>query len=153
MKVDPDKVKKEVTPLVPQASHWAQDAASFIVAQLKQKRDVSEEEENLIRTSAAFGAGSVTAWLISMHLMPAKARARFIFWALVCAIVLLASLGAYCWFVIGFNNFKTFWAFWVPSLIALGLSALKAFKMWTEARRNLAEARKAEAETEKIKKA
>ena len=136
--------------LAPEANKVAQLAAYHLIDTYRSEGTLTKREEDFISRATSFGAGAISAWIMAHYLMPSRARARFMFIALIICTLLLLSLGTYCWFAIGFTYFKAFWVFWIPSLIGIMISTLKAFKMWSEARKYLAEARKAEAEANEI---
>lgn len=97
--------------------------------------------------ASGFTAGHITKSLANKWIVPLRNRLRAAWIGLAVATILLVFAGSYLWYVLDFVTFLRFLVLFVPGIAALAFSIAKTYKIFTEARKTLAEARQLEIAT------
>jgi hypothetical protein len=115
-----------------------------------EQRLLSKDQEELIHEGSSMGAGIAVGWLGVKILAPLKKRIRTLILLQIVSLALLTAIVAYCWFIMGFERFFVFSGLAISAIGTFFIALVKGFHMYSEIRKNLAEAKKAEIETRQM---
>lgn len=110
------------------------------------KKKLSDDERIAIDFTAGYMSSRLSGTIFIRDIVPLIRKSKIIFWMLIISIGLLISALSIIWTTVNIDSFEVFVILFLPALIGVSLSVLKGFKLWSEAKKNLAEAKKVEQE-------
>ena len=110
-------------------------------------KEVSHDELSAITFTVGYMASRLGGTIFIQYIFPLIKRNKRIFWILIISIILLLLALLAVWFSLNINSFVIFLTLCLPAILGISLSSLKGLKIWSEAKRNLAEVKRIEQET------
>jgi hypothetical protein len=99
---------------------------------------------------SGFTVARVAKAFIDNWITPLQSRTRVAIAVASASFVFFGITLFYCWSVMSQGSFRTFLTLFVPGAAALLFSISNSYKTWSEGKKNLAEARKIEAESKRM---
>lgn len=107
-----------------------------------------KETKQAIAFTGGYYASYFSAHIYADYIFPLIDKIRKYYYMLIASSFLLIVSILIILANVKYNTIKIFIFIILPALIGIGISILKGFKIWSEAKKNLAEAKKIEMEIE-----
>ena len=111
---------------------------------------ISDQEKRAINYACGFVGGAIIIETYKKYIYPLLKKSKIYLIISSISIILLLISFFVTWSNFNIQSFKFFTLFFFPALAGLLLSFLKALKIWSEAKKNLVEAKKIEMDMHKM---
>ena len=109
-------------------------------------KEIPDDMKEAMEFTLGYTSARFSIQIFIEYIFPMIKKIRNYFLVIVVSFIFLIMALILIWSTIDINSFTIFLVFIVPSIIGIIISSLKGYKWWSEAKKNLAEAKKIELE-------
>ena len=109
-------------------------------------KEIPEDIRIAMTVTLGYTTARISTQIFIQYIFPMMKKIKNYVLVIVVSSILLIMALILIWSTININSFTIFLMFIVPAIIGIFISLLKGYKWWSEAKKNLAEAKKIELE-------